>query len=810
MLKPDDRIGDWVVVAPLGEGGMGSVYRCKNALSERITAAVKVIKPHGLDATERFIREAESLYALRHPAVVRVTGFGEDTEKQLLWLAMELVSGEDLSKRLAKGPIKPEMAQKLFRLYASGLAHAHQRGIFHRDIKPANLTLDTDGTGVILDFGIAVSDGRTKLTQEGLIPGTLPYMPPEVFEGEMAEQQKTDIYSLGLALYESLTGSSAFPEDPESSGSHQMVRMMSLKLKSTRMELDESFPFVLRNAVSMATEPNPNERLATMADFVRLLNNERPVDTKHSHKTWVEDPKVASAASTPAPETLWLEESSKAPAQSRPTTPRKKSKLGFIVGSLAATGVVGVVGLVVLAILIIAGVWMMNSSKDVNSSRFVQACEEANKGTLNEAQAATFSLLKKQQNQSDCGLLWAEVGDQTEYTLKYGQQTTLDLGVFREMSRLQKLALHDVSIKDMSPLLKLVELEKVAFHGSTLSDLDTLSQLNRLEELVVTGSHLKTLPDIRNVKVLDLSDNQLESISILAKFESLETLNLSSNQITDLMPLKSLKALKTLQVSGNPIRSKKCPTSSSTNASVRAQCKKLFAPRASSSNSSNAGNTSSHSNGTTSTNAASSNNSSTDFNALPVLTLQKLEGVFKQNYGLIQACYDSYVQRVPNLSGTLTLFISIDRTGKVIKASSERTGVNSVDFAKCVEKAVQQMTFPASSKATHLTRPFVFKAPESTLKVESATALELGPQTKVEQYAFTVPDCSRAENQSNTSVRSLISYADYYMRQISLNRDVKRSCGIALSNLRQAYCKDKSQQAILRKIDAQCWKLGVR
>ena len=85
MLNPGDQIGDWVVQSALGEGGMGSVFRCQNALSERIHAAVKVIKPHGLDATERFVREAEALYALRHPAIVRVTGFGEDKSKQLLW-----------------------------------------------------------------------------------------------------------------------------------------------------------------------------------------------------------------------------------------------------------------------------------------------------------------------------------------------------------------------------------------------------------------------------------------------------------------------------------------------------------------------------------------------------------------------------------------------------------------------------------------------------------------------------------------------------------------------------------------------------
>ena len=202
MLRPGDRIGDWEVVLPLGQGGMGSVCRCRHALSHRIEAAVKVLKPTDMaGARERFIREAEALHALSHPAIVRVHGFGLDARTELLWLAMELVSGQNFEFLLQDGEFPSERAAEIFGTVAEGLAYAHSRGIVHRDIKPGNLMLRDDGRAILLDFGIAVQEGHERLTQEGVVPGTVAYAAPEqVTFGTDHDPALSDLYSLGQVL----------------------------------------------------------------------------------------------------------------------------------------------------------------------------------------------------------------------------------------------------------------------------------------------------------------------------------------------------------------------------------------------------------------------------------------------------------------------------------------------------------------------------------------------------------------------------------------------------------------------------------
>ena len=146
MLTAGDRIGDWVVEEPLGEGGMGAVYRVHSALTARLQAALKVLKTTSEpEARARFVREAESLSGLSHPGIVRVMSFGEDPVRGLPYMAMELVHGETLKTRLQRGPLTPADAVTAFAPLASALEYAHASGIFHRDIKPANVVLCRDG-----------------------------------------------------------------------------------------------------------------------------------------------------------------------------------------------------------------------------------------------------------------------------------------------------------------------------------------------------------------------------------------------------------------------------------------------------------------------------------------------------------------------------------------------------------------------------------------------------------------------------------------------------------------------------------------
>jgi serine/threonine protein kinase len=271
LLKLGDQIGDWIVDDELGEGGMGAVYRCHNTLSTKIGAAVKVLKPHGLGkARERFLREVELLASVQHPAVVRVLGGGEDTERGLLFMAMELLQGEELSDRLERGPLDWDEACRIFHQLGGGLLAAHQKGVVHRDIKPQNILLCDDGTAKLLDFGIAIQTGGEKLTREGQVPGTVSYMAPEVFEGKKPDH-RADIYALGVLLWEALTGKEAYPEDPTTNQQENIVRIMGEKLRSEPLDPGGDYPRGVRDLIVRCTVPEPDRRLSQLTLFMKVL-----------------------------------------------------------------------------------------------------------------------------------------------------------------------------------------------------------------------------------------------------------------------------------------------------------------------------------------------------------------------------------------------------------------------------------------------------------------------------------------------------------------------------------------------------------
>jgi serine/threonine-protein kinase len=260
VLRTGERVGEWVVEAPLGEGGMGAVYRVHSALTRRLVAALKVMKPTTEpDARARFVREAEALAALRHPAVVRVMGFNEDPERGLLYLVMELAVGETLRARMSRGPMPLTEALATFVPLAAGRDHAHSEGIFHRDLKPANVVLTEDGTPRLVDFGIAAAREAESLTTTGQL-GTLPYLPPEVFRGERADPAAIDVYGFGLLIHEALTGERAFSLEAGLGPAAASAAVGVRKLQAPALELPAAFPERLRELVRRATDPDPKVR----------------------------------------------------------------------------------------------------------------------------------------------------------------------------------------------------------------------------------------------------------------------------------------------------------------------------------------------------------------------------------------------------------------------------------------------------------------------------------------------------------------------------------------------------------------------
>ncbi len=230
MVKPGDQIGTWIVDRPIGQGGMGRVYKCRHSSDERSFAALKLLQPHELgDGPLRFKWEADALMALNHPSVVRVWGSGEDPERGLLWMAMELVDGMTLDRHLRQVGRRPAHVAALIHAAADALAHAHERGIFHRDIKPDNLMVDAAHRLVIVDFGVAYDAEWTQVTGSGLVPGTLSYLPPEAFTGGEAEPRACDIYGLGQVAYEALTGTLAFDASERLAGPQRLSRIVAAK-----------------------------------------------------------------------------------------------------------------------------------------------------------------------------------------------------------------------------------------------------------------------------------------------------------------------------------------------------------------------------------------------------------------------------------------------------------------------------------------------------------------------------------------------------------------------------------------------------
>src|SRR3954468_22073888 len=220
------RIGHYDVLAKLGEGGMGEVYRARDTRLGR-DVAVKVLSDSFAADPERiarFEREAQILAALSHPNIATIHGLEISGPTRVL--VMELVEGESLEARLRRGPLPLDEALAIARQVGDALSAAHERGIVHRDLKPGNIMLTPDGSVKVLDFGLArmvepdaavsgLSMSPTlsiQATMAGTILGTAPYMSPEQARGRTVDK-RTDVWAFGCVLFEMLTGKRAFDGD---------------------------------------------------------------------------------------------------------------------------------------------------------------------------------------------------------------------------------------------------------------------------------------------------------------------------------------------------------------------------------------------------------------------------------------------------------------------------------------------------------------------------------------------------------------------------------------------------------------------
>jgi eukaryotic-like serine/threonine-protein kinase len=317
-LAANARLGNYEIKSVLGVGGMGEVYRARDARLNR-DVAIKVLREEGAAIAEvrsRFEREARSVAALNHPNIVAVYDIGVEAGQQ--YIVSELVEGESLRSLLTGKPVAPRKLLEIATQIADGLAAAHAAGIVHRDLKPENIMLAKDGRVKILDFGLArytpggafasggngatslPDDSTRNMTREGAVMGTASYMSPEQASARPADF-RTDQFSLGLILYEMATGKKAFPRP-------SAVETMAAIVREDTPPIEEKLPAPLKWAIDRCLAKEPEQRYESTRDLFRDLRNLRdhfseayssaalaPVAAPRKRRPWIVPAAVGAA-----------------------------------------------------------------------------------------------------------------------------------------------------------------------------------------------------------------------------------------------------------------------------------------------------------------------------------------------------------------------------------------------------------------------------------------------------------------------------------------------------------------------------------
>ena len=317
-----DKIGDYQIIGALGAGGMGRVYKVKNLISDRIDA-MKVLLPDlanepGL--ADRFVREIKVLASLNHPNIAGLhTAFR--LENQLLMI-MEFVEGITLEDKLRNGPFPLNDAIDYVSQVLSALGYAHSQGVIHRDIKPANMMLTPGNIIKLMDFGIAKSKADRKLTMTGTTMGSLYYMPPEQVQGTDLDP-RSDLYSVGVSLYEMVTGSRPFKGNSD----YDLMVAHLQKVPLPPIDIQPELPKALNDIIMVSLEKDPARRFQSAEAFRFALQSVKggltslPIASAQAVMPGLAGQPATPSAALSATEVLGAHPGQPAGAQLQPTTP---------------------------------------------------------------------------------------------------------------------------------------------------------------------------------------------------------------------------------------------------------------------------------------------------------------------------------------------------------------------------------------------------------------------------------------------------------------------------------------------------------
>jgi TolB-like protein/predicted Ser/Thr protein kinase/lipoprotein NlpI len=268
LQKGSTIAGRYQILEELGRGGMGVVYKAEDTKLKR-TVALKFLPPeptHIQEVKERFMREAQAAAALDHPNICTVYEFDEAEGKA--FISMAYIEGQSLRKKIEAGPLELNEALKIATQIAEGLQEAHKKGVVHRDIKSANIMVTEKNQAKIMDFGLARTTGGSLLTKEGSTMGTIAYMSAEQACGEEVDH-RTDIWSLGVVLYEMFSGQLPFKGERDQSVVYSILNEKPKPVSDLRSEI----PMSIAQVMSKALEKNPDERYQQVEELLDDLKS---------------------------------------------------------------------------------------------------------------------------------------------------------------------------------------------------------------------------------------------------------------------------------------------------------------------------------------------------------------------------------------------------------------------------------------------------------------------------------------------------------------------------------------------------------
>ena len=337
-----EKVGRYEIKAQIGKGGMATVFRAFDPRFKRDVAIKILPRQLMLDDPQfraRFVREAETIAALEHPAIVPVYDFGEEEGQP--YLVMRLMPGGSLADRLREGPVSVQETAHILDRIGSALDRAHDHGIIHRDLKPGNILFDQYGDAYLADFGIArLTQGGETLTATGGLVGTPSYMSPEQIQG-IPLDGRSDIYALGIIVFEMLTGKKPYEADTPAM---MLVKQMTEPVPNA-LDVKPDLPPGCETVITKATAKEANQRYGRASEMAETLNT-AVRNTPPTLKTPATDPTTPVA---PLPDAAKTDTAVLNPTETAvPPSPPKSHRTLFIGG--AAVGLVFILALILFLI----------------------------------------------------------------------------------------------------------------------------------------------------------------------------------------------------------------------------------------------------------------------------------------------------------------------------------------------------------------------------------------------------------------------------------------------------------------------------